>query len=264
MKNVIQGEIKRNGRKQPVVNGKTYSRTTTVVGRAEDKSGLLNYYLGLGAAGMHDAPDLQVAWANLGPEDRQEKRRILDALQERAGGNAKAEIGTAIHSVTESVDYGHDLSTLPPSFVADALAYRGVIDRLNLTPVAGEIFVVNEELGCAGTLDRILLGSKGPIVGDIKTSSRADSVKFSLANWSAQIAAYANGKPVLHDQIVEWEEVGLEQPSLEHGVVIHVQQGKAIGNAYRVDLVAGYERAKAAAWLRKSDSEFRKADKTPV
>ena len=262
MQTIEQGNISRTGRGQPIVAGVIYPRVTTLTGRAEDKSGLLNYMLSTGVEGVFNSPELQAAWAVLDKTDFKAKRALLDKIKTNAGADAKAQIGTAIHSVTESLDRGENLDGFPDTLVQDALAYRNQVNRLHLTPIVAELFVVNEELGTAGTLDRIFQGPSGQFyVGDLKTSAREDSAKWSLSSWSTQVAVYANSKPVMDNQIVEWSDIGipaLSAPDLTSGIVIHVAQGKAIGKAYRVDLNQGFERAKAAAFLYKQDKIFNK------
>ena len=264
MKNIEQGEIERNGRGSPIVGGVTYPRVTTLTGRGEDKSGLMNYSLELGVKGVYDSPDLQAAYAMLRKGDWKAKRQFMDDVKRRARSDEKATIGTAIHEATDRLDSGEDISGLPKVIRDDALAYRATVDRLGLVPEVAELFVVNEEIGAAGTLDRLFAGSKGLIVGDLKTSANPESAKWALSSWASQISVYANSRPVVDGAIVDWSDIGLAAPSLETAVVIHVVQGEAIGKAYRVDLVEGYERAKASAFLYQQDKIFRKMDKTPL
>ena len=262
MKTIQQGEIKRNGRNQPIVAGIVYPRVTTMIGRGEDKSGLLNWSLTTGVNGVYNSPDLQAAWATLDPDDWKTKKQLVEQIKARAGAESKATIGTAIHAVTESVDAGEDISGFPEVIQQDAMAYKRMIDEHRFAPVVAEVFVVNEELGVAGTPDRLFERDGKLFVGDLKTSANANSVNYALSSWSAQVAVYARSRPVVNDEIVDWETLGFEAPRIDTGVVIHVHQGKGIGSAYRLDLHAGWERAKAAAFLYNQDKEFRQVAKT--
>jgi hypothetical protein len=265
MKQIDQGVIARNGRGSPIIGGKTYPRVTTLIGRGEDKSGLMNYMMQTGIEGVYDSPDLQAAYAVLDLSDRKAKTAFFDKVKARARSDAKATIGTAVHEVTERLDRGEDISGLPKVLTDDAHAYRATVLRLGLVPLAAELFVVNQDIGngAAGTLDRLFSTPSGDtIIGDLKTSGNANSVKYSLSSWAAQCAVYARGKPVLDGKIVEWEELGLPAPSLTSGVVVHVVQGKAISKGYSVNLEDGWNRAKAAAWLYLDDASWRKADRT--
>ena len=265
MKHVEQGVIARNGRGSPIIGGKTYPRVTTLIGRGEDKSGLMNYMMQTGIEGVYDSPDLQAEWAVLDLSDWKAKAAFFDKVKARARSDAKATIGTAVHEVTERMDRHEDISNLPKVLTDDAFAYRDTVLRLGLVPLAAELFVVNTEVGngAAGTLDRLFSTPSGDtIIGDIKTSGNPNSVKYSLSSWAAQCAVYAHGKPVLDGKIVEWSEIGLPAPSHSSGVVIHIVQGKAASKAYKVNLEDGWNRAKAAAWLYENDKMWNRSDKT--
>lgn len=232
---------------RPVIDGTTYVRASTLADSLDNKEALLSWTGRQTALGLATSPDLIAAVATTKPDDKKALDRLVEQAAERAKSRAGATMGTAIHTATELLDAGESIEVLPKDVQADAHAYRALLDGAGLTPLAAEVFVVNEELQVAGTFDRLLQGPHRVLIEDTKTSSNPNTAEYKALSWAIQIAVYANGRPWLPDRgIVDWEDVGLPAPSVTHGLVVHVVQGEAVAKAYSIDLVAGLEAARIA------------------
>lgn len=232
---------------RPVIDGTTYVRASTLAGALDDKEGLLKWAARQAAIGVGTSPDLVAAVATTKADDTKTLDGIVKQAQERAKSKAGATMGTAIHTATELLDCGESIDILPAEVRADAQAYRAALDAAKLHPLAAECFVVNHALQSAGTFDRLLQGPHKAIISDTKTSGREDTVKWSGIKWAVQLAVYSGGKPWHPDHgIVDWGFLDLPEPSITHGLIVHIVQGQAKVSLYSVDLVAGYQVARLA------------------
>jgi hypothetical protein len=208
------------------------------------------------ARGVAVSPDLQALAATTDLGDRTRWRDIVDRAKDRAGGNSGADLGTGIHSATEMLDLGEPLDLLPPDLRADAHAYRDALKAAGLVPLAGEMFVVHDELQVAGSFDRLVLEPSGTAaILDLKTIAAdkdADyAVRFSAVAWSIQTAIYANSRP--HDGLFgtgEWSDYGLPAPQATRGYVAVIRRGAATCDLVEVDLVEGLRLARLASQVR--------------
>jgi len=132
-----------------------------------------------------------------------------------------------------------------------AIAYQQAMAAKRLEPLAAEVFVVCEELGAAGTFDRLLKGPTRTLIGDIKTSDNPNVVRYAALSWAVQLTVYAHGKPWMPDVgLVDWSDLGLPQPDLARGLVVHVPQSGGQVRLHSIDLAAGWEAARLAAEVR--------------
>jgi hypothetical protein len=239
--------VKRDRWERPIIDGTPYARASTIANALDDQHNLINWAARMAVVGMATSPDLIAAAATTAADDKKALDQIADAARERAKSRAGATIGTAIHTATEMLDLGENISILPIEIRQAAHAYKALIEAAHLTPLAAECFVVNHELQTAGTFDRLLQGPNRVVVGDVKTGGNPDAVKYSALSWAIQIAVYANAQPWHPEHgVVTWADLGLPEPSLTHGLVIHVVQDTADAHLYSIDLEAGYAAAKIA------------------
>lgn len=131
------------------------------------------------------------------PSQKAEKQ-AWDAMAKRAedavGSYAKAEIGTAIHKVTEMVDLGEPIHDLPELLQNRAIAYWKFCKEWGITPRSVEQFGVEDVHQVAGTWDRtgwVLNGSGGLCIIDVKTGSTMD---FAGIGFAVQLAEYAHAE----------------------------------------------------------------------
>lgn len=240
-------EVPRDRWGRPCLDGRSYTRVSTLAKVLDDTRALLNWNARITAIGLAKSEDLIAAVATTDPDDRKALDRIVEQAKERAASTAKATIGTATHAATELLDRGDTLDGLPDKVKTDAHAYRTSMNAHGLTPLAAEMFVVCDEVNAAGSFDRLLQGPSRVLIGDIKTSGNPDTAKWASTAWAIQLATYAHAKPWIPGRgIVNWADIGLPQPDLERGLIIHIVQGTGKVRLHSVDLAAGWVAAQLA------------------
>lgn len=188
-------------------------------------------------------------------EDEQANResgRRLDDVIERAldvaGVDMKADYGTAIHARTEP---GNDEIDVDEKQAADVASCWDLWTELGCVHLGTEIFTANDDLRVAGTFDHLTyVPGYGIIVTDKKTSKSAKST------YDIQLSTYANADVYNKDTdarmtLEEFVAAAGWAPSLINrsvGLIWWVKNGRT--QARFLDLDAGYEAAKTAAWIR--------------
>ncbi|MEU8621435.1 hypothetical protein [Streptomyces sp. NPDC048623] len=274
----------------PTAGGKPrgYTRTTTFIDCIEDKSSLIDWGKRMVLVGAAKRGDLVDKARSLDPEDAAHKK-TLNFLAEQAtdasGANDKRERGTHLHNLSELVDAGQPLPpTASPQDVEDMGAY--LMETSVLTVKAMEQFVVVDELGVAGTFDRMAEydgpGPDGePLSGNFICDLKTGSVEYGGLKMAAQLACYSRG--VLYDHtrfpvdvndraavaafkqsvIDVREATGAYRPlppvNQDWGIIIHLPAGRAECTLHWVDLNLGWEAAQLALTIRGMRSKSRKA-----
>lgn len=178
-----------------------------------------------------------------------EARKAVNTIHEAAAAVALAhkgaDIGTAVHTMTERVDRGEQFDA--GIYTDDLNAYVAALIGAGLVthPAWVECRLVCDELEMAGTADRILTAVDGRrLIADIKTGK---DVIYGGLGWAAQLACYAHGH--LYD--VESGE-RLDTPPLDRttGIIVHIPAGQGRCDLYEIDLVAGYRAAQLANEIR--------------
>lgn len=166
-----------------------------------------------------------------------------------------AQKGTDLHKLAEHADRGESLPqvltgdngvtrevTLQDR--ADVMAWRRTLDVLDVDILDVERFVVCDDIGAAGTLDRRGHIRRTPRTGtwcdcglpkiiDAKTGR----VDYGGGKMSQQLAVYAHSDGY---EPVTGARVAL--PSCTHvGVIIHLPHGTGSASVHTVDLTAGWE-----------------------
>jgi hypothetical protein len=229
------------GRPQP------YARWSSYGDVLEDRYNLEKWKVRTAAVGLADRPDLLLSVA----AHRDDKRK-LDGLCEQAleaaKGTSAATTGTALHKLTEAVDAGVPLPTLPPSAAADLDAYRAATAGLKV--VAVEQFVVCDEIRAAGTFDRVVEVDGTRYVADIKTGD----VKWGIGKIAVQLAGYS--RSVAYDPS-DGSRTDLDVDQ-DRALVIHLPQGEAVCSLLWVDIVQGWSGVLMARQVR----EWRKSSRS--
>ena len=241
------------------VNGekKSFSRVTTIAKSLDDEGALTAWKGRMTATGLVQRPDLLAA-ASTVLEDRSALDRIVQQSIEAAGASSKANIGTALHQVTQQLDLGHKPAILP-GLQGDVDAYIAGIDThgIIMDPKFIEVVLVNEKFGYAGTVDRIarLRSRRRRQIFDLKTGN----IEYAINSIAVQMAMYANAQYVYDWRTKEKQEM----PDLDktRGVIIHLPAGQSKLELYEVDLVAGWEAAQLAIqvreWRKRKDLHIR-------
>lgn len=244
---------------QPIREEEGFTRASTLGGALEDQHGLNTWERGMVVYGMSRRPDLVLlAQAIPGTEDKINHRRPLYKLAEQAKEAAEASsaanIGTAIHKLTEQADVG--------PLAVHLGRYQGTIDAY-LTEMAGwrivrsETFVVSDHFHAAGSFDRLitpevpmaLVDVDGEIVAvimpgdlvvvDIKTSTTAD---YFGTKFFAQLAVYVTGQ--LYNPETG-ERTPLHQRT-DFALILHIPQGGETATWHWMDMRTGMALAQLA------------------
>ena len=198
-------------------------------------------------------PDLGQA---AGPLDLSADSRALNDLAAEAavagGAAAKANRGTAVHSVVEKVLQGVDVD-VPPDLAGDVAAIRRCLDENDVRLFGDwcERFVINETVPAAGSADAYVTaaGVDGVVVLDLKTGG--DPRQFSrLLEYGAQMAIYARAG-------WGWRGAGhdLERaPDLNRdvGLILWAPAGEGRAELVGVDLAEGWRMVELAMAVREA------------
>ena len=230
----------------PVGGGKAvpYTRMSTLAKALDDKTALTKWKQRQVVIGMGKRPDLcSVAGAIKGDD------RKLDEIVETAMTVAEAEraanIGTALHALSEQVDDGVDIATLPEQFRPDLEAYRAAMRPIEI--LAREAFVVVDEIQAAGTFDRLVRLPDGRVVvADIKTGKHEPAYPQGATQ---QIAGYSRGHlyDVEKGRAGHLPTLGVDQ---EAGLLIHMPAGTGTCDLYLLDLTVGWNLIRVSVEVR--------------
>lgn len=250
---------------------KPYTRVSTMVGYIKNTHGLTTWQKRLIVRGMGQREDLAAMAAALPPYSGDQQAdalvkaqldEIMEAALEAANAYEGANWGTAIHAFTDPGPSG----PVPERMRKDVASYEDVMDKTGITCYASEVFVVNHDLQCAGTLDGLYaipaLGAA--IVGDKKTG------KQDLHSTTIQEAIYSHSEvyDVEKRETVESlaeltvHRLGADIFNDSMGLYIHIPKAQGLTTLHPLNLDAGYEMAKVCARVRdfQRDKGFAKAD----
>jgi hypothetical protein len=208
----IPREILRDQHKRPLIvtpdgDVRPYTRASSMGGVLEDQTGLGIWRMRQVAWGVGHSRSLrlraQTVQTTSEPTDKRELGRIAWDAMDFADSSAAAQVGTAIHALTEQYDAGRPLPDLDDAERPALEVYAEFIQHF--TVHAMETFVVADELEAAGTFDRLLspkypfalpcgivLQPEDRIIDDLKTSSTS---AYLLIKPAVQELIYAHGTP---------------------------------------------------------------------
>ncbi len=228
-----------------------YERISRVGGFTDTLEWLMDWRLGHLALGMARNPDL--CWQAAAYEDWKDPRMyaLVQTAHDRAGGNLKANYGTAMHAHTDPDANPEHLSA---EMRDDARAYHLAMETAGVQVLWHEVFVVDDLLQVAGTVDTIALHPLlGLHVADKKTGH------YKAMPFAIQLACYANAQKVdLHaakegvwaDRVALGTDMQTGENhggvNLDRAVVAHIPKGGGSCALRKVDIKRGYEAAQRA------------------
>jgi hypothetical protein len=235
---------------------KPYGRISKMAKELDTGEGLKLWSNAMTAIGLAQSPelagqvfDLVDLSADPYGEHKKDLIRLAGEAQEFAGSTIKRELGTTLHYWAEVVDRTGDLDLVPAEFRADIEAYLWATVELEV--LASELFVVVDEVECAGTLDRLLrMPDQRVVVGDVKTGQNDCDYPMSV---ETQVAIYAHG--VRYDFETGERTPLHENVDLNFGLLIHAPSGQATCELYPLDLVRGWKNALLAFEVTKARKE---------
>lgn len=240
--------------------------------------------LGIGEAAMVIAAAEKLA--------KDELDKIVEAAAEVAGRNRKARAGTHLHSLAEISDAkGIDevrrmheegetvlleetgeLVPITSSDLASIEAYAARMTRLGAKVIYSEAVIVNDEMGYAGRLDRIITAKLPELVvgrgtpheyvrpADQRarryvTDIKSGRVDLGGGKIGRQTAAYALGD--LYDP--KTGERTRHSAARDVALIFHLPQGEGVCHVGVVDLKAGVAGLKLSAEVRRARNTGKKS-----
>lgn len=156
-----------------------WTRVSTLLDTHKDKEGIFKWVKRLVIKGIGARPDLYALAAATRLDDRATLDRIGDQAFDVAGGQASANIGSALHSFLERWLEGDKTLAIPEQWRPDVAAVTAAFQDAGITPVPElqEIVVVRPDLadgdsaGLAGRLDLVVWYEGQLTIADYKTGS---------------------------------------------------------------------------------------------
>lgn len=229
-----------------------HTRVTTIAGEIKDDFAINQWRDRMVAHGIGTRPDLAAKAASLDPANKDNNRNFRDLCEEAktvAGASKGANAGTALHSFTQALDLGQQV-TAPPPYDADVAAYdvamRGAGIQIHPWWVERVLFHPNLSEPVAGTADRLLRvpGFDMPIIGDLKSG------KFlSFPEIAIQLALYARA-PYWFDPATDTYGP-VEGVDPNRGLIVHLPAGSAQVQMWELDLSIGWEGVELALAARR-------------
>jgi len=234
---------------------KPYTRVSTLAKTLDDQYGLTSWKMRMTAIGVAINPSLlsrvsAVVNSHVDPVStgKADLNELVEKATEAAGITRAADLGTAVHTMTEILDNGGTLTNVPDDLAPVLDAYRWGTAELEM--LGAEVFVVCDELRAAGTLDRLVRLPDGRVViGDVKTGK--DEPKYSNGV-ATQIAVYAHGErydPTTGERSPLHPDLDLTTGLLIHLPLLPVD-GKQLCDLYLLDLESGWRKAQLACQVR--------------
>jgi hypothetical protein len=206
-------------------------RTTTFVGVLESTWNINEWDKRKVVEGMGQRKDLVLAAAAADPDDKKLLNEIATKAKEHALAGAAATTGTALHSLTQRVDSGLPLGSVPDGVEDDIRAYQQATKALE--HIAIEQFRVYDPWRVAGTADRVSRFQGSHFVTDIKTGSIDYPHKIAM-----QLAMYAHSVP--YDTMTDERTENVPGLRLDKALIIHLPAGQAHCELVWVDIQKGW------------------------
>lgn len=226
-----------------------FTRVTTFCKSVSDTYLLSLWQQRMAVKGITMRPDLLARAASLDVSaGRNELNKVVESAKEAAGSADRANLGSALHSFTESHDRGED-PHVPPPWDDDLAAYVALCEKESLKPIPDfiERTVYNRTFDLVGTLDRAIIHGtelhgvdQQPLrrILDLKTGKSLD---WGWGEIAVQLYLYASADLVWNKETEEWED--LPPMDLDTSLVIHLPVGTKTATLYELDLSVGEEGA---------------------
>jgi hypothetical protein len=240
-----------------------YSRPSGWGSDLDDESNLVTWKIDRAMEGVACDPSIAATVAaNLGKKEGAKDRR--ERAIQRGRGEEAADIGTALHAMTERVERGDGFQA-PEPYASDIATYLLALDGAGLTSEFIECHLCNDEWRAAGTADRIYAAHRPLeipgfdavvpgqlILGDLKTGKRLD---YSLPGFNIQLALYCDS--VFYDVETNVRSALPDGLRTDVALLVHMPAGTATCQFHWLDLQVGREGARIVRdvrrWRRRDD-----------
>lgn len=230
----------------------------------DDENALVNWKINRAVEGVAKNPDLAARAIALKEDDREGWGELREQAINAGRGQQAADIGTAIHAMSERWEDPDDDFDPGDPYTAHLEAYSKELDRLGLVSDLFEYQVVNTEYMAAGTADRLyrltrqlivptgeILPAGTLVVGDLKTGKK---LTYSKPAYAVQLFIYASGEryDVETDQFIETPPI-----NQDWAILIHQPSDEPICEALWVDLRVGKLGAELVRGVRNWRKDWR-------
>lgn len=230
-----------------IIQGKPYGRPSSHAKVIEDQYGLELWARRNVAYGLAHDPSLVARVLALpskydewSKDDKAAANKIVTDAQAVAKAHKAADIGTALHRITERIDAGETVDA--GIYQADIDAYRRAMAPLQISHV--ECRMVCHELELAGTADRLVHHDGHHYIADVKTGA---DLSYAGLGYATQLAVYAHS--VLWDLDADGP---METPPIntDRALIIHLPAGQGRCELQWVDIAQGWEIAHLATTVK--------------
>lgn len=229
----------------------------------DDENALVAWKINRAVEGVARDAALQARAMSLDPDgDREDWNQLREAAINAGRGSQAADIGTALHKMTERWEQEPEFDPGQP-YNGFLEAYEKGMAELGLISQRFEFQMVTEEYRAAGTADRLwelsrdlplptgeMLPQGTLVIGDLKTGKNID---FSIPAYSVQMALYAQGEmyDVADDRFMPTPEI-----NQDWGIIAWMpsKADKPFCDFRWVDLRVG----NYGAWLTQEVKDWRK------
>lgn len=244
-----------------------YSRPSSMGGELDDESRLVNWKIDRAMDGTASTPSIAAAVvAKLGQKD--DRKELREKAIQAGRGEEAADLGTALHAITERWE-SEGPYPVPPPYDADVAAYLATLDELGLVSEYIEVKICSDPWRAAGTADRLYRATKpiyvGPqtppiepgqlVLADLKTGKSLD---YSFRAFSVQLAIYSDGC-FYNVETDERTQFPMEMRT-DVALLVHLPAGQGQCELHWVDLEVGREGAEIVkqvrAWRKRTDQVF--------
>lgn len=224
-----------------------WTRATTIASTLSDRYALEQWAQRNTVRGIGLRPDLYALASSSTADDKEQLNRIVRQAQEAAASNSSANLGTALHQLTERIDRDEILD-VPDTWKPDVDAYLSALIENSLKVHSIENIVVNPQYGVAGTFDRIVSLNGSLYVADLKTG--ANVIQYGMGEVAIQLALYAGASHVWVPPPRPPGYAPMPAVNQDVALVIHLPVGTGTCNLHWVDLEAGRQGIEIAMAVR--------------
>ena len=247
---------------------KPWTRVTTIANTLADRYALEQWAQRQTVLGLGARQDLYALAASSTAEDKDQLNQIVEQAQEAAKSRSGANLGTALHRLTQRVDTG-ELLDVPATWRPDIDAYLQTLAdrRVRVYEDWIERVVIIPQLHAAGTIDRLVtIGDSLTFrVADLKTGAEAPKYVNETA---LQLALYANasyawrgsadliqrdryGRYLLPDPDIDPDAYDPMPPvDTDVAMLIHLPVETGTCALHEIDIKAGKEAVRLAVAVR--------------
>lgn len=241
--------IKRDQWQRPLIHppdggpAEPYVRVSTMAKVLDDQTMLNKWKYRMLLTGLQAREDLQLLLQHVDVEDKDALNALANDAFDASGMDKAANMGTVVHSWTEDIDRGK-IPNVTAKYKGDLDAYQSTIHGAGITPKKVEVFVVNDELKCAGTFDRLYTLPNGKdVIGDVKTGLNAAA--YGTVSAAIQESVYANSY-LYNPETYERTPIS-DTLDKTVGIMVHLPLGQGKCELIGLDFVKAYRLAQLSA-----------------